>query len=168
MKIVPFFFTNTLQMKKLFYLLLLMTMTGWVYGQDASTLTLEIDGGQVQVRVPQANPGPEGGAPFRALAFINVSQFAAHINFPKSGKPGYQLYFAVDMSIGGRQASLLYNGRVIRGVYLIADLLDQGERARPGEIGKSFDRGKLLCLGIYPNGREFKYPPNGSTGFVQN
>jgi len=155
-------------MKKLFFLLLLLTMVELIAAQDSSTLTLEIDGGTVQVRVPQASPGPEGGAPFRPLAFINVSQFAAHINFPKSGKPGYQLYFAVDMAIGGRQASLLYNGRVIRGGYLIADLLDQGERAKPGEIGKSFERGKLICLGIYPNGREFKYPPNGATGFIQN
>ncbi len=136
--------------------------------QDSSTLTLEIDGGQVQVRVPQADPGPEGGAPFRPLAFINLSQFAAHVSFPRFGKPGYQLYFAIDMSIGGKQASLLYNGRVVRGVYLIADLLDQGERAKPGEIGKSFERGQLICLGIYPNGREFKYPPNGVAGWSQN
>ncbi len=155
-------------MKKCIFVLSLMTMVQLMLAQETSTLTLEIDGGQVQVRVPQASPGPEGGAPFRPLAFINVSQFAAHVNFPKAGKPGYQLYFAVDMSIGGRQASLLYNGRVVRGVYLIADLLDQGERARPGEIGKSFERGQLICLGIYPNGREFKYPPNGASGFVQN
>lgn len=135
---------------------------------QSTTLALEIDGGNVIVDVPMSQPGREGSAPFRELQFINISQFAAHLKFPNYGKPGYQLYFAVGMKIGNQQGYISYNGQIVRGVFLIADLLDQGEKAKPGEIGKSFARGKLICLGIYPNGTEFKYPPNGTAGSPGN
>jgi hypothetical protein len=147
--------------------LLLFAGSFAVAGAQESNMNYKIEGGNRTVSIPQDRPGRVGNVALVPLSFINVSQFAAHVNKPTIGPPGYQLYFVDGMSIGGKQCTEVVDSVMHAGIYIIADFLRQGEEAHPGDIGKSFIREKIFCVGVFPNGREFRYPENGGPYKIQ-
>jgi hypothetical protein len=158
-------------MKKLLLILpILVFVVSSLRGQSPSNevdttrstgMTYKVDGGDRQVAVPKRTPGRTGNVNAVPVTFINVSQHSAYVNRPPIGPGGYQLYFVEGMAIGGNQAIEMIDDVPRQGIYIIADLLKQGEAAHSEDIGKSFAREKIFCLAIFPNGNEFRYPENG-------
>ncbi|MDX2066795.1 MAG: hypothetical protein SFV55_00130 [Haliscomenobacter sp.] len=91
------------------------------------------------VNIPLRKPGRDGDLPVLPVGYINISQFAANgVSMPTKGPKGYLLLFIFDVSISGRQSEIIHQGQARKGIWSIAKILDPGQPAHPGDLGRSF------------------------------
>lgn len=94
---------------------------------------------RANVDIPLRKPGRDGDLPMLPVGYINISQFSANgISMPTKGPKGYLLLFIFDVSIQGRQSEIVHQGQTRKGIWSIAKILDPGQAAFPGDIGRSF------------------------------
>lgn len=91
------------------------------------------------VNIPLRKPGRDGDLPVLPVGYINISQFAANgVSMPTKGPKGYLLLFIFDVSIQGRQSEIVHQGQTRKGIWSIAKILDPGQPAYAGDLGRSF------------------------------
>jgi hypothetical protein len=94
---------------------------------------------RANVNIPLRKPGRDGDLPMLPVGYINISQFAANgVSMPTKGPKGYLLLFIFDVSIQGRQSEIVHQGQTRKGIWSIAKILDPGQAAAPGDLGRSF------------------------------
>ena len=121
---------------------------------ESSNLTIIVTDGTVSGRDSPLNfgggsgPTPQFSDPIKALGMTDAIQAGAFLDRPRFGKAGFLLVFCVSDKIGGRQGTLMVNGRAVKGVYRLIR-----QKLRPDEpIPKGMTtfrlRGTVYFLGI--------------------
>lgn len=126
-------------MKKITFLLLLVLVTAsTIFGQGGIDWSVNPQN-RANVNIPLRKPGRDGDLPMLPVGYINISQFAANgVSMPTKGPKGYLLLFIFDVSIQGRQSEIVHQGQSRKGIWSIAKILDPGQAAYPGDLGRSF------------------------------
>lgn len=87
-------------------------------------------------------------APIKALGMTDAIQAGAFLDRPRFGKAGFLLIFSVSDSIGGKQGTLMVNGRAVKGVYrLIRQKMRENEPIPKGMATYRIT-GTIYILGI--------------------
>lgn len=86
--------------------------------------------------------------PIRSLGMTDCIQAAAFLERPKYGKMGFMLIFSLNDSIGGRQATLVRNGKTYKGVYRLIKQKTSSDEAVPKGMTTYKVEGTFLLLGI--------------------
>jgi hypothetical protein len=110
---------------------------GTVSGKDSP---LNVVGGQGE--------GTPFTAPIKALGMTDAIQAGAFLDRPRFGKAGFLLIFSVSDSIGGKQGTLMVNGRAVKGVYrLVRQKMRENEPVPEGMTTYRIT-GTIYILGI--------------------
>jgi hypothetical protein len=119
----------------------LLFVSTFTYAQQSGGIEWSVNPkNQVNVNIPLRKPGREGESGLLPVGYINISQFAANgVNMPTKGPRGYMLLFIFDVSIQGRQSEINHQGQMRKGIWAIAKILEPGQAAYPGDIGRSFN-----------------------------
>jgi hypothetical protein len=148
-----------MNISKISLLILVMLFLGLqAYGQfvptDESKITIIVTDGTVSGKDSPLNPGGGAGVgskfsdPIRALGMTDALQAGAFLDRPRFGKEGFLLIFSVSDSIGGKQGTLMVNGRAVKGVYrLIRQKLRKDEMIPKGMTTYRIT-GTIYILGI--------------------
>ena len=86
--------------------------------------------------------------PIRSLGMTNCIQAAAFLDRPQFGKMGFMLIFSLNDSIGGRQATLVQNGKTYKGVYRLIKQKTSVKEVVPKGMTSYKVEGTFLLLGI--------------------
>lgn len=86
--------------------------------------------------------------PIRSLGMTDCIQAAAFLERPKYGKIGFMLIFSLNDSIGGKQATLVRNGKTYQGVYRLIKQKTSSEESVPKGMTNYKVKGTFLLLGI--------------------
>ena len=86
--------------------------------------------------------------PIRSLGMTDCIQAAAFLDRPQYGKLGFMLIFSLNDSIGGKQATLVQNGKTYKGVYRLIKQKTSSEEAIPKGMTTYKVEGTFLLLGI--------------------
>ena len=86
--------------------------------------------------------------PIRSLGMTDCIQAAAFLERPKYGKLGFMLIFSLNDSIGGKQATLIQNGKTYQGVYRLIKQKTSAEEVVPKGMTTYKVEGTFLLLGI--------------------
>lgn len=129
-----------------------------VFGQftptNESKITIIVTDGTVSGKDSPLNPSGGAGEgskftdPIKALGMTDAIQAGAFLDRPRFGKEGFLLIFSVSDSIGGKQGTLMVNGRAVKGVYrLIRQKLKKDEIVPKGMTTYRIT-GTIYILGI--------------------
>lgn len=136
------------------FLLLGQLAWGQFTPTNKSSITIIVTDGTVSGKDSPLNPGVGGGAdspftdPIKALGMTEAIQAGAFLDRPRFGKAGFLLIFCVADSIGGKQGTLMVNGRAVKGVYrLIRQKMQQDEPIPEGMTSFRIS-GTIYILGI--------------------
>ncbi len=86
--------------------------------------------------------------PIRELGMTDCIQAAAFLERPKYGKLGYMLIFSINDAIGGKQATLVKDGKTYKGVYRIVRQKTSSREPVPEGMTTYRVKGTFLLLGI--------------------
>lgn len=86
--------------------------------------------------------------PIRELGMTDCIQAAAFLERPKYGKSGFMLIFSTNDSIGGKQATLVKNGKTYKGVYRLVKQKLSADEAIPEGMTTYKIEGTFLLLGV--------------------
>ena len=86
--------------------------------------------------------------PIRELGMTDCIQAAAFLERPKYGLTGFMLIFSINDSIGGKQATLVRDGKTYKGVYRIVKQRTSSDEAIPKGMTTYQVEGTFLLLGI--------------------
>ena len=86
--------------------------------------------------------------PIRELGMTDCIQAAAFLERPLYGKTGYMLIFSLNDSIGGKQASLVKDGKTYKGVYRLVRQKTSSDEIVPEGMTTYQVEGTFLLLGI--------------------
>jgi len=121
---------------------------------NESKITIIVTDGTVSGKDSPLNPagGAGEGSPFtdpiKALGMTDAIQAGAFLDRPRFGKAGFLLIFSVSDSIGGKQGTLMVNGRTVKGVYrLIRQKMRENEPMPKGMTTYRIS-GTIYILGI--------------------
>lgn len=121
-----------------FLFLLLLSVSTSIFAQGGIDWSVNPQN-RANVDIPLRKPGRAGDLPMLPVGYINISQFAANgVSMPTKGPKGYLLLFIFDVSIQGRQSEIVHQGQTRKGIWSISQILDPGQPAYPGDIGRSF------------------------------
>lgn len=86
--------------------------------------------------------------PIRSLGMTDCIQAAAFLERPKFGKVGFMLIFSLNDSIGGKQATLVQNGKTYKGVYRLVRQKSSEKEVIPQGMTSYKVEGTFLILGM--------------------
>lgn len=86
--------------------------------------------------------------PIRELGMTDCIQAAAFLERPKFGKKGFMLIFSINDSIGGKQATLIKDGKTYKGVYRLVRQRSSSKEPIPSGMTSYQVEGTFLLLGI--------------------
>lgn len=86
--------------------------------------------------------------PIRSLGMTDCIQAAAFLERPQFGKVGFMLIFSLNDSIGGKQATLVQNGKTYKGVYRLIKQKTSSKEPIPKGMTSYKVEGTFLLLGI--------------------
>lgn len=86
--------------------------------------------------------------PIRELGMTDCIQAAAFLERPEYGKIGFMLIFSINDAIGGKQATLVRDGKTYKGVYRIVRQKTSSKEAVPKGMTTYKVKGTFLLLGI--------------------
>ena len=86
--------------------------------------------------------------PIRELGMTDCIQAAAFLERPKYGRVGFMLIFSLNDSIGGKQATLIKDGKSYKGVYRLIKQKTSSKEAIPQGMTSYKAEGTFLLLGI--------------------
>lgn len=129
-----------------------------LYGQftptNQSNITIIVTDGTVSGKDSPLNisSGAGVGSPFTdpimALGMSDAIQAGAFLDRPRFGKAGFLLIFCVSDSIGGKQGTLMVNGRANKGVYRLIRQKMKKDEAIPKGMTAYRISGTIYILGI--------------------
>lgn len=121
---------------------------------NESNITIIVTDGTVSGKDSPLNPAGGAGEgsrftdPIKSLGMTNALQAGAFLDRPRFGKAGFLLIFSVSDSIGGKQGTLMVNGRAVKGVYrLIRQKMRENEPVPEGMTTYRIS-GTIYILGI--------------------
>lgn len=121
---------------------------------NESKITIIVTDGTVSGKDSPLNPAGGAGEsspftdPIKALGMTDAIQAGAFLDRPRFGKAGFLLIFSVSDSIGGKQGTLMVNGRAVKGVYrLIRQKMRENEPMPKGMTTYRIS-GTIYILGI--------------------
>ena len=125
--------------KIIFVTLFLLSISTFAFTQGGVEWSVNPNN-HANVNIPLRKPGRSGDLPLLPVGYINISQFAANgVSMPTKGPQGYLLLFIFDVSIQGRQSEISHQGQTRKGIWSIAKILDPGQPAYEGDLGRSFN-----------------------------
>jgi len=86
--------------------------------------------------------------PIRELGMTDCIQAAAFLERPKYGKKGFMLIFSINDSIGGKQATMVRDGKSYKGVYRLVKQRTSSKESIPKGMTTYQVQGTFLLLGI--------------------
>jgi len=86
--------------------------------------------------------------PIRELGMTDCIQAAAFLERPQYGKIGFMLIFSINDAIGGKQATLVRDGKTYKGVYRLVRQKTSSKEAVPKGMTTYKVVGTFLLLGI--------------------
>ena len=86
--------------------------------------------------------------PIRELGMMDCIQAGAFLDRPEYGKIGFMLIFSINDSIGGKQATLIKDGKTYKGVYRIIKQKTSKEEPIPKGMTNYKIEGTFILLGI--------------------
>lgn len=129
-----------------------------VYGQftptNQSNITIIVTDGTVSGKDSPLNIGGGAGVgspftdPIMALGMSDAIQAGAFLDRPRFGKAGFLLVFCVSDSIGGKQGTLMVNGRTVKGVYRLIRQKMKKDEVIPKSMTAYRISGTIYILGI--------------------
>lgn len=121
---------------------------------NESKITIIVTDGTISGKDSPLNPGSEGNLdsrftdPIVSLGMTDAIQAGAFLDRPRFGKAGFLLIFSVSDSIGGKQGTLMVNGRAVKGVFrLIRQKMRENEPVPKGMTTYRIS-GTIYILGI--------------------
>ncbi len=132
------------------FLTLLPFLAEAQFAPSESGLTIIVtDGTALGKKSPQRPPGnAKFTDPIRPLGMMEAIQAGAFVERPEYGKAGFILVFCVNDAIGGKQGTIMVNGKPIRGVYrLIRQKMSPNEQIPEGMTGYRLS-GTVYFMGI--------------------
>ena len=86
--------------------------------------------------------------PIRELGMTSCIQAAAFLERPKYGKLGFMLIFSINDAIGGKQATLVKDGKTYKGVYRLIRQKTSADEPTPKGMATYKVQGTFLLLGM--------------------
>lgn len=121
---------------------------------NESNITIIVTDGTVSGKDSPLNVGGGAGIgspftdPIVSLGMSDAIQAAAFLDRPRFGKAGFLLVFCVSDSIGGKQGTLMVNGRAVKGVYRLIRQKIKKDEVIPKGMTTYRVSGTIYILGI--------------------